>query len=85
MNRPATFPSLDVGEIVDSCTQWRCQITAEDVQHPTPGAVQSILEFWMITVLGLNCEDCRRAASDQLDHMEHSVSTLTVAVSVKIY
>lgn len=77
MNKSAaTFPSLDVSEIVETCRSYGCPISEEDVLRPTPGTVQSTLEWWMQRILGLNTEDCLKAASNQLDHMEHSVSPL---------
>ena len=39
----------------------------EDLQAPTPARAQAIYEWWMSRVLGLNAEDCVRAADSQLD------------------
>lgn len=73
-NAPATFPGLPVREIVDSCRSYGCPMSEEDVLHPTASRAQAIYGWWMSTLLGLNMEDIIRAADQQMDHMEVSVS-----------
>ncbi|GAA5858459.1 hypothetical protein JCM1840_001216 [Sporobolomyces johnsonii] len=65
-----TFPILSVQDLLSDLQQSECPITPDDLNHPTPSRVQTVYEWWMNRLLGLNAEDIRRAAEAQLVQMD---------------
>ncbi|CEQ41473.1 SPOSA6832_03186, partial [Sporobolomyces salmonicolor] len=66
-----TFPILSVQDLLSDLQQSECPITPDDLNHPTPSRVQTVYEWWMNRLLGLNAEDIRRAAEAQLVQMDN--------------
>ncbi|GAA5910622.1 hypothetical protein JCM6882_001042 [Rhodosporidiobolus microsporus] len=66
-----TFPVLKTPDLHTELLSCECPVTLEDLNHPTPARVQAVYEWWMTRMLGLNAEDVRRAADQQLDQLDH--------------
>lgn len=69
------FPILRATEVLEACHAAGLPLTPDDLSHPTPSRVQSIYEWWLHLILHITMDDCKRAAEEKLDHIEHAVSS----------
>lgn len=67
------FPILAPEVLVAESATTVFAVSLEDLRAPTPPKIQTIYEAWMIRHLGINIQDCLRAAEQQMDHMEDAV------------